>query len=260
MLVSDPMASDVADGLQRAPSNPFWVLGAGGLGCPALLGLAAAGAREITVFDDDRVDATNLQRQVLFAHADVGADKVAAAAHTLRGRGLTVHAKRRRLTPQGLEELLRDAPKDTILLDCSDDPTLKFAVNDLCLRANLGAVICGVSKWQGQIMAVSRGATCYRCLFEAPPPRELAPPCSAVGIVGPAAGVFGYWMAALAVRLATAMPDERMSIAGKLHVCSLINMTIQKLSPPPRAGCRACAGHVPALLEPPTACRTAVKH
>ncbi|MCB9754647.1 MAG: ThiF family adenylyltransferase [Myxococcales bacterium] len=253
-MIPEPRIQSPPDGgaidAAAVARTQFVVLGAGGLGCPALLGLVAAGARRVTLVDDDVVDASNLQRQVLYETADVGMAKTLAAESQLRlrARDLRLTQVRRRLDARGLAELLEDVdPAATVLLECSDDPGLKFAANDLGLARGIPTVIAGVQRWRGQIIAVVRGAACYRCLYEAPPPAELAPACSAVGIIGAAAGLFGHWMALLAVRLASARADVRGELAGSLHALDLRDMRVQTLRPRPRPGCPACAGEGPEL-------------
>jgi adenylyltransferase/sulfurtransferase len=220
-------------------STRFIVLGGGGLGCPAILGLLAAGARRLTLGDDDRVDASNLQRQVLYSTADVGMPKTLAAKIRVcaRASGVEFEQHRARIDARGLEDLLSGTDStQCVVLECSDDPRLKFAANDVGLARGIPVVIAGVQRWRGQLLAVARGTACYRCFYEAPPPRELAPTCSAVGIMGSVAGLFGHWMAAVALRLAAGAP-----IAGTLYAVDLRDMRVQELKPRPRPGCPACA-------------------
>ena len=217
----------------------YLVLGAGGLGCPALLGLLGSGAAEITIVDDDVVDASNLHRQVLYSVAEVGMAKVEAAALRLRTRdpGLRVQPLRLRLDADSLATLLIAQPRGTVVLECSDAPALKFMVNDACLAHGLPLVVGGVQRWRGQVQAVVHGHACLRCMFEAPPPPELQESCSAVGVMGPAAGLLGYWMAHLAVALHTGA-----AVAGELWAVDTRTLAPQVLRPRPRAGCSACAG------------------
>ncbi len=217
----------------------YLVLGAGGLGCPALLGLLGSGAAEITIVDRDVVDASNLHRQVLYSVAEVGMAKVEAAALRLRTRdpGLRVRPLQLRLGADNLDALLAAQPAGTVVLECSDAPALKFMVNDACLAHGLPLVIGGVQRWRGQVQAVVRGHACLRCMFEAPPPPELQESCSAVGVMGPAAGLLGYWMAHLAVAL-----HNTAAVAGELWAIDTRTLAPQVLRPRPRAGCPACAG------------------
>jgi adenylyltransferase/sulfurtransferase len=231
---------------ESAVDQRFVVIGAGGLGCPALLGLVGAGARHITLVDHDHVDASNLPRQVLFGPADVGVAKVDAAAWSLHGRvpersTLQVETIRRRLDDDALADLLDRVDLEAIVLECSDSPRLKFAVHDACLARDLRVVIGGVVRWHGQAMAIdpSRPDTaCYRCLFEAPPPPELTPACEVVGVSGPAAGTVGHAMALLALGLAG--PHDRSPAGVCLHF-DLLSGGVSRLAPKPRRDCATCA-------------------
>jgi molybdopterin/thiamine biosynthesis adenylyltransferase len=236
----------------------YLVLGAGGLGCPALLGLVAAGADAITIVDHDVVDASNLQRQVLYTTGDVGMAKVEAAAVRLRSRAprLRISPLRLRLDHDNLDALLAAQPAGTVVLECSDAPGLKFLVNDTCLSRQLPLVIAGVQRWRGQVQAVVRGHACLRCMFEEAPPPEQQESCAMVGVIGAAAGLLGYWMAHLAVAL-----HAGAAVAGELWAIDTRSLAPQMLRPLPRAGCPACAAahgppHAPprAVTGPLAAC------
>jgi len=232
--------------------GPALVIGAGGLGCPALLGLVAGGARRLMIVDDDAVDLSNLPRQVLYDSGALGVAKTAAASWSLRGRfparandgeTLDIETLAARLEPDAIPELLaRHRPR--VVLECSDSPTLKFAVHDACVSAGVPVVIGGVVTWAGQAMAIDprrRGTACYRCLFEAPPPPELSPACASVGVFGPAAGAVGHMMAALAhALLDPARSDGERSPAGCVHHFDLLGGSARRLAPKPRPGCSSC--------------------
>lgn len=230
-------------------SPHFVVIGAGGLGCPALLGLLAGGGEHITIVDDDVVEASNLQRQVLFSLADVGRPKVSVAAWALRercveGRSLSITPIRERLDPTRVDAWIAGLPREAIVLECSDDPELEFAVHDACLAHGFPVVVGGVLGFRGQVMAVDPrrpDRACFRCLFEAPPPRELAPACATVGVLGAVAGLLGQWMALLALRLATPDSSEDPA-AGTLIAVDMLTGDLRRLSPPPRPDCPACSG------------------
>jgi adenylyltransferase/sulfurtransferase len=215
------------------------VIGAGGLGCSALLALSAAGVDELLVVDHDTVAAHNLQRQVLYTTADVGRPKVEAAAHRLRARlpGLAVHPMRRRVGPDDVDALLLALPAGAVVLEGSDDAALKFAVNDAALRRGIPAVVGAALRWQGQAIAVAAGHACYRCVHEAPPPAEALPTCAEAGVIGAGVGLVGSLMAALALGL-RARPAET---AGRLLAIDLLQGSVRTLAPAPRAGCPACA-------------------
>jgi adenylyltransferase/sulfurtransferase len=146
------------------------VVGAGGLGGPALYALAAAGVGELVVWDDDVVDLSNLQRQVQFTTADVGRAKVTAVADELVRRGYPrtrVVTRRARFDAGAAAELCAGA---TVVIDGSDNFATKFAVNDACVGAGVPFAIGAVLRYAGQVLGVVPGRSgCYRCLFEAPP-------------------------------------------------------------------------------------------
>jgi molybdopterin/thiamine biosynthesis adenylyltransferase len=235
--------SEVATDVE--PGARYVVIGAGGLGCPALLGLQAAGARRISIVDDDIVDLANLPRQVLYATADVGVAKVDAARWALRERTLEITTLSSRLDPTELPawiDALIDTTPDPIVLECSDSPRLKFAVHDACVARGVRVVVGGVVGWHGQAMAIDprrRDAACYRCVFEAPPPRELTPACSEVGVAGTAAGAVGHAMALLAMALA-GTPRAAESVAGVCLHFDLLRATVRRLAPKPRTDCPTC--------------------
>lgn len=228
---------------ETAAARPFVVVGAGGLGCPALLGLVSAGARRLTIIDDDEVDASNLHRQVLYSLADVGRRKVDAAAWTLarlagpEPRELAIDRQPRRLAVDDPESFVALLDPEAIVLECSDGPELKFAIHDACVAAGVPVVVGGVVGWTGQAMAIDparRARACYRCLFEGPPPRALAPACAAVGVMGSVAGVVGHAMASLALELATNQAD---SPAGRMLSFDLLGGRCIHLEPGATVGC-----------------------
>ena len=231
----------------RSPAHArFLVIGAGGLGCPALLGLVEGGARSLSVVDDDQVDLSNLPRQVLYSTGDLGLAKVDAATYALRARcpereRLELRTLRRRLVAEHGEELdaLLARERPDVVLECSDSPRLKFALNDACVRGGVPLVVGGVVRWSGQAMAVDprlEDRACYRCLFEAPPPPELSPACASVGVFGPAAGALGHVMA----QLALALLEPARSPAGQFTHFDLKNFQVRQLSPKPRRDCISC--------------------
>ena len=165
------------------------ILGAGGLGCPAALALDELDVRLIIV-DPDRVDRSNLPRQILFHDGDIGRPKAEAAARRLR------HAEPRveRFETATAEALLRGAD---ILLDGTDDAATRFFANDEAVRRRIPLVHGAVLGWSGQLLGVLPGRTaCLRCLFEAPP--SDGPTCAQAGVLAPLCGLVGAAMAGLA--------------------------------------------------------------
>lgn len=221
---------------------PVVVLGAGGLGCPALLGLLSAGMHRLIVVDDDFVDASNLARQVLYTTADVGAAKAQAARWNLLSRvpDLDVEAQVRRVEPQNARVFVEALPQDALVLECSDDPALKFAINDALIGLGRSGVIGAALGLRSQVLAIAPGAACYRCIYESPP--HHAATCAGAGVLGPGVGLAGFLMASMAVRLAADVTET----AGRLTAIDNLSASVVTLAPHPRADCEAC--HPPRAL------------
>src|SRR5579863_9087049 len=171
------------------------VIGAGGLGSPCALYLAAAGIGHLGIVDDDAVSLSNLQRQILFTTADVGVAKVrAAAAHlSALNPGVAIATHQVRLTAQNVKALIADYD---IVADGSDNFETRFLLNDACFFAGKILVSAAVTEFDGQLATFkawdrSGSYPCYRCLFAVPPPPGTAPSCSETGVLGAAAGVMG---------------------------------------------------------------------
>jgi molybdopterin/thiamine biosynthesis adenylyltransferase len=196
-------------GQQKLRRARVLVVGAGGLGAPAALYLAAAGVGVLGLVDDDAVALSNLQRQVLYSVDDVGAAKVEAAARRLARLNPHVEVQARRVR---LDE--RTAPAlvgaHDLVLDGTDDFETRFAVNAACMRAGKPLVSGAVARWAGQV-GVFRGRPCYRCLTPAAPPE--AETCARVGVVGALTGVVGSMMAMEALKLITGAGEP---LAGRL--------------------------------------------
>lgn len=187
-------------GQQRLKAATVAIVGAGGLGAPAALYLAAAGIGRLRLIDDDTVSLDNLQRQVIFRDADVGGAKVerAQAALTALNDNVSVEIERQRLTEANAAYLLRGAD---IVLDGTDDFETRFAVNAAALELSVPLVSGAVGRWDGQVAVFAKGGPCYRCFVpETPPDAET---CARVGVVGALTGVIGSIMALEAIKLIT---------------------------------------------------------
>jgi molybdopterin/thiamine biosynthesis adenylyltransferase len=228
------------------------VVGAGGLGGPALLVLAAGGVGRIVLVEDDAVETSNLNRQPLFGEADVGARKASAAAARLRTLfpRLAVEARDLRFDAATALELVRAAD---VVVDGSDNFATKFLANDAALQGRRPLVHGGVLRTTAQVLTVVPGALagCLRCLFEAPPPPGAVPSCSEAGIVGPVAGFAGALMGAEALRL---LAGERGAYEGRLFTYEARTARSRIVLVRKRTGCAACAGLQPLEGAPPAAC------
>ncbi len=213
------------------------VIGAGGLGGPVLLTLASAGVGRLLLVDDDAVETSNLNRQPLFAEADIGQRKAAAAARRLAQLfpAVKVEALDRRFDDASALALLRSVD---VLVDGSDNFATRFLASDVAVASGRPLVHGGVLRYTIQLLTVLPGKTgCLRCLFEAPPPPGAVPTCSEAGVLGPLAGFAGGLMGAEAVRL---LSGERGSYAGRLMVYESRGARSRTVPVRLRADCPSC--------------------
>jgi molybdopterin-synthase adenylyltransferase len=182
------------EGQERLLASRVLVVGAGGLGSPMLLYLAAAGVGAIGVADNDRVDITNLQRQIVHATRNVGALKVESARDTLNAINPDVRVETYpvRLGPDNAEAIIGGYD---LVADGSDNFATRYLLTDLCCRLEKPLVAAALSPFEGQLSTfrpyLGAGHPCYRCLFRDPPPPDLVPRCEEAGILGAVAGVVG---------------------------------------------------------------------
>ncbi|WP_417725934.1 HesA/MoeB/ThiF family protein [Roseovarius sp.] len=178
------------------------VIGAGGLGSPALLYLAAAGVGTIGVIDDDLVDNSNLQRQVIHRDKDIGLPKVhsAMAAMLAQNPNIVVRPYQRRLTPEIAADLFADYD---LILDGTDNFDTRYLANASAAAQGKPLISGALSQWEGQLSVFdpANGAPCYQCIFPNAPAPGLAPSCAEAGVLGPLPGVVGAMMAAEAIKL-----------------------------------------------------------
>jgi molybdopterin/thiamine biosynthesis adenylyltransferase len=222
-------------GQQALKAAAVAIVGAGGLGAPAALYLAAAGVGRLTLIDPDLVDLSNLQRQVLFATDDVAAPKVEAAARHLMELNPHVEANgvRARLTGANAVELLAG---HELVLDGTDDFATRFAVNAACVTAGIPLVSGAIGRWTGQV-GVYAGQPCYRCLVpEMPPGAET---CAAVGVVGALAGVIGSMMALEAIKLIARAGEP---LTGRLLIYDALAGETRTVSLEADPACEVCGG------------------
>ncbi len=224
-------------GQERLKAARVLVVGAGGLGSPALLYLAAAGVGTLGVCDGDTVDPTNLQRQVIHGTPDVGRPKVDSAAEAVRRLNPEVSVCRHpeRLTAANALEVL--AGYD-VVVDGTDTFPSKFLVNDACVAANVPYVFSGILGFEGQILTVVPGeGPCYRCFFREPPPPGSVPTCAQAGILGPVAGVMGSLQALEVLKLLLGIGDP---LVGRLLLFDGLGLSFRELRIHRDPCCPAC--------------------
>jgi molybdopterin/thiamine biosynthesis adenylyltransferase len=214
------------------------LIGAGGLGCGAALALGEAGVGRLGVADDDRVDETNLHRQVLHRAERIGAGKARSLADEVAARfpGTRVAVHEERFTADSAARLL--AGYD-VLLDGSDNLATKFLANDAAVLAGKPLVHGAAVGLTGQLLTVPAGGRpCYRCLFEElPPPDADAPSCAEAGVLGPVPGVIGSLQASEAVRL---LAGQTPAFAGRLLRYQASAMALGTVRFRANPGCRVC--------------------
>lgn len=220
------------------------LIGAGGIGSPAALYLAAAGVGHIGIIDDDRVDLSNLQRQILFTTETIGDKKGDVAQRRLAALNpdTTVTAHDIRLTADNADQLLSGYD---LVIDGSDSFTTRFAVNAAAVRLAIPLVSAALGPFGGQLslfMGHHSDLPCYQCLVSEIPPDEEAQNCATIGILGAVAGVMGSWAALEAMRVILGIGD---SLAGKMllfdaKACATRTVILKK-----DPACPACAARTP---------------
>lgn len=213
------------------------VVGAGGLGSPALLYLAAAGVGKIGLIENDTLEISNLQRQVLYQSPDLGQAKVELAAHRLRGLnpGVSVETYALRLD---LATALKILPEYDLILDASDNFATRYAVNDAALACHKPLIFGAAEAYSGQVGVLNfRGGPCYRCLFPEPP--ASAPSCAEIGVLGPVVGVVGSLMAGEAIKLLLGIGEP---LTGKLLIYEALESNFRTIRFGQRSdcACRSC--------------------
>lgn len=203
------------------------VVGAGGLSCPALLYLAAAGVGEIRVIDFDRVERSNLQRQVLFTEQDVGRPKAQAAAERLLALNplIVVEGLVERLTRDNAMELVRSVD---LVVDGSDNFETRYLVNDACVLADRPFVYGAIQGFEGQLSVFNlKGGPTYRCLFAEPPEPGTVPNCAEAGVLGVLPGLIGTAQATEAIKVLAGIGQP---LSGRLLLFDALTMKTQILT------------------------------
>jgi len=228
------------DGQEKLLSSRALVIGAGGLGSAALFYLSAAGVGTIGVADGDTVDISNLQRQIIHNGDDVGRFKTDSAREKINklNPDARVAVYARRVDASGISGLIGDYD---IVLDCTDNFTAKFLINDACVAAKKPFVHCGVLAWSGQIFTYLPGRACYRCVFKDEPAPGAVPTSAQAGILGAVPGVFGSLQAAEAIKY---LSGQAGLLTDRLLIGDIAGMEFRTVPIRPDPACPVCfRGH-----------------
>lgn len=227
-------------GQARLRAARVLVIGAGGLGSPALLYLAAAGVGTLAVIDDDTVSLSNLQRQVLHATGDVGRPKVESARDALAriNPHVKVEAYASRLDDTSADDAIAAAD---LVLDGCDNFVTRYLVNAACVRAGRPLISAAMSQWEGQIALFhpAGGGPCYECIFPEPPAADLVPSCAQAGIIGALPGVMGSMMAVEAVKH---IARAGSGLRGAMLIYDALHAETRRMRLSARPDCPVCGG------------------
>lgn len=233
-------------GQKKIMNGSVLIIGAGGLGAPAAMYLAAAGVGRIGIADADVVDLSNLQRQVIHTTGDLGKPKVESAKETMLAINpeIEVETYHEFLTSKNILDIIK---KYDFVLDGTDNFPAKFLINDACVMADKPFSHAGILRFKGQLMTVIPHETpCYRCVFHTMPPKDAIPSCKEAGVVGAMAGVIGSLQALEAIKFLTGAGDL---LTGKLLTFDALKMKFHTINLPPRGeGCSVCSDH-PEITE-----------
>ncbi len=226
-------------GQKKLLNGKVLIIGAGGLGAPAALYLAAAGVGTIGIVDADEVDLSNLQRQVIHTTNDIGKLKVESAAETMTAINpdVQVNTYHEFVTSDNIMDLIKDYD---FVIDGTDNFPAKFLINDACVMANKPFSHAGIIRFKGQLTTVVPGeGPCYRCIFKEPPPKDAVPTCKEAGVIGAMGGVIGSLQAMEAIKYLTGTGEL---LTGYLLTYDALKMEFHKIKLPPRGkGCAVCS-------------------
>jgi molybdopterin/thiamine biosynthesis adenylyltransferase len=227
-------------GQKRLKTARVLVVGAGGLGSPALLYLAGAGVGSIGVIDDDVVEGSNLQRQIIHADQRIGMPKVFSAEIAMRALNpfIEVRPYNRRLTEDIVADLVAD---HDLVLDGTDGFDTRYLVNRACVSAGVPLISGALTQWEGQLGLYhpAGGGPCYACVFPVRPAPGLVPTCAEAGVAAPLPGIIGAMMAMEAVKHLT---DAGETLKGRLMIHDALFAETRVISVSKRPDCAVCGG------------------
>ena len=230
-----------AKGQKKLLNAKVLIIGAGGLGAPAAMYLAAAGVGTIGIADADEVDLSNLQRQIIHATKDLGKPKVQSAKETMNDLNpdVTVNTYHTFVTSGNIREIIRDYD---FIIDGTDNFPAKFLINDACVMEKKPFSHAGIIRFKGQLMTYVPGeGPCYRCVFRDPPPKDAVPTCKQAGVVGAMGGVIGSLQAMEAIKF---IVGKGQLLTGHLLTYDALTMEFRKIKLPHHTeNCPICGTH-----------------
>ena len=247
------------EGQEKLKRASVLIVGAGGLGSPVALYLAAAGVGRIGLVDFDRVDVTNLHRQILYGTSDVGTAKLDAAQSRLGDINpeIRIETHEAMLSSSNAMEILDGYE---LIVDGTDNFPTRYLVNDACVLLGKPNVYGSIFRFEGQVSVFdARHGPCYRCLYPEPPPPHLVPSCAEGGVLGVLPGVIGTIQATEAIKLITGAGE---SLLGRLLLFDALQMSFRQLRLRKDPDCAICGQHptVTALIDYEGFCNPATTH
>jgi len=233
------------EGQRKLREARVLLVGAGGLGSPAALYLAAAGVGTLGIVDADLVDLSNLQRQVLHGISQLGQRKVDSARANLQELNPNVEVVSHpvRISPENALDIMEGYD---LVVDGSDNFPTRYLVNDACVFQGKPYVYGAVDRWEGQVSVFGApGGPCYRCLFREPPPPGLVPGCAEAGVLGVLPGIVGSIQAAETIKLILGVGD---SLSGRLLIFDALTLSFREMKLQRNPGCPVC-GDEPTVTE-----------
>jgi molybdopterin/thiamine biosynthesis adenylyltransferase len=231
-------------GQEQLLNGRILIIGAGGLGSPIALYLAAAGVGTIGIADADDVDLSNLQRQVIHFTADVGRPKVESAREKIQAinSDVRVTTYKEWINAANICGIIRDYD---FVIDCTDNFAAKFLINDACVLTGKPYSHGGIQRFSGQTITVLPGTTCYRCMFTSPPPQDAIPACSQVGVLGVLPGIIGTIQATEAIKF---LLKKGVLLAGRMLIYDALEMSFRDVPINRNPRCPLC-GQQPSITE-----------
>lgn len=232
------------EGQEKIMKGRILIVGAGGLGAPAALYLAAAGVGTIGLVDGDLVDLSNLQRQVIHFTKDIGRPKVISAKEKIEAVNpdVKVVLYQKRAMADNVAGIIKDYD---FIIDGTDNFPAKFLINDACVLGRKPFSHGGILRFDGQTMTYVPGEACYRCIFETPPPLNAVPSCSQAGILGAVAGMLGTIQAAEALKY---LIGKGELLTNRLLIFNALTMNFRTVAVKRNLRCPVC-GENPLIRE-----------